>query len=81
MNYLAIGTWICIGLGFLVNPIFFIIGLVLFVIVATMWTFQAIQARTPFLTIVGVWAIPIFCALIFGFAFMYLPSTTNEYYE
>jgi nucleoside recognition membrane protein YjiH len=78
MNYAAIGTWIAIALGFLVNPMFFVIGLALFVVAAIMWTAQAFEQGVNPHQILTVWAIPLGMMFVLGFAVMFLPTLPSE---
>lgn len=75
MSMAAWGTWICLALGFTIDPTFFLIGAALFLVAATIWTVTAVQVGTVnWATIITVWALPIVLFSFFGFAFMYMPA-------
>jgi hypothetical protein len=78
MGYLAIATWVCLALGFLVDPTFFLLGLVAFIGAAGWWTSLALQENVDAKTIAITWGVPVILFLAFGFAFMYLPQLPSE---
>jgi len=78
MELLAFSTWICIALGFFVDPTFFLLGAIIFLIVAIWWTTLAVIQGDNWKNIFITWAVPLILFLAFGFAFMYLPDLPNE---
>ena len=78
MGYLAIATWVCLGLGFLIDPTFFLLGAIAFLGAASWWTALAVQENVDVKTIFIVWGVPIILLLVFGFAFMWLPQLPSE---
>jgi len=78
MTILVVLTWVCIALGFFVNPAFFLLGVIIFLIVAVWWTVLALKQKMDWKTIFIVWSIPIILFLAFGFAIMYLPLLPEE---
>ena len=78
MGYLAIATWVCLALGFLVDPTFFLLGLVAFISAAGWWTSLAVNEGVDWKTIAITWGVPTILFLGFGFAFMYLPQLPSE---
>jgi type II secretory pathway component PulF len=78
MSYMALATWICIALGFFVSPIWFLVGLCIFGILAIVWTTYAVKEDVSLQTIALVWGIPIVMFLFLGFAIMWLPELPSE---
>ena len=78
LGKIALGTWIAIALGFFVNPAFFLLGLLLFVVAAGAWTGYAIQEKVHWQTIALVWLVPIGMITFLGFALMFLPQLPSE---
>ena len=78
MTILVILTWVCIALGFFVNPAFFLLGVIIFLLVAVWWTVLALKQKMDWKTIFIVWAIPIILFLAFGFAVMFFPPLSGE---
>ena len=55
MTILVVLTWVCIALGFFVNPAFFLLGVIIFLIVAVWWTVLALKQKMDWKTIFIVW--------------------------
>ena len=70
MDYAVISTWVFAGLGFFINPAFFLVGMLMFLIVASYWTVRALYEGMGVLNVIGAWAIPVLMVMFLGFAVM-----------
>ena len=78
MRFGVLSTWLFLGLGFLIDPSFFALGFMVFVVVGILWTVQAIRDKVPLHTFLWVWGLPIVMISVLGFAVMWLPELPSE---
>ena len=76
-RWLVISTWVFIILGF-INPVFFLIGIVAFLIAMCIWTYKAIDQRVDAITITLIWFVPVVMITFLGFGGTILPTLPEE---
>ena len=75
LSYSSMATWICVLMGFLVNPIFFLIGLVFFMIAGGVWSYTSNRSIGEKILWIGV---PIVALFFLGFTLMVLPEDRED---